>query len=55
MSKTLSFFDRLVVFLTGLLLLAAGLVPVAYYWEIPYVSEYLLSLIHISEPTRRTQ
>ena len=41
MSKTLSFFDRLVVFLTGLLLLAAGLVPVAYYWEIPYVSEYL--------------
>ena len=41
MSKTLSFFDRLVVFLVGLLMLVAGLIPVAYYWEIPYVSEYL--------------
>ena len=43
MSKTLSFFDRLIVFLTGLVLLLAGLVPMAYYWDIPYV----LSLIHI--------
>lgn len=41
MSKTLSFFDRLIVFLTGLVLLLAGLVPMAYYWDIPYVSEFL--------------
>lgn len=41
MSKTLSFFDRLIVFLTGLALLVAGLIPMAYYWDIPYVSDFL--------------
>lgn len=41
MSKTLAFFDRLLVFLLGLILLVAGLVPAAYFWDIPYVSEWL--------------
>lgn len=41
MTKTLAFFDRLLVFLLGLALLLAGLVPAALYWDIPYVSEFL--------------
>lgn len=44
MTKTLSFFDRLIVFLLGLLLIAAGLIPVAEYWDIPYLvdaAEYI--------------
>lgn len=41
MSKTLAFFDRFVVFLLGLLLLLAGLLPAAMYWDIPYVSDYV--------------
>ena len=41
MSKTLAFFDRLIVFLLGLLLLAAGLAPAAMYWDIPYVSDFV--------------
>lgn len=41
MSKTLAFFDRFIVFLIGLLLLLAGLLPAAMYWDIPYVSEYV--------------
>lgn len=39
MTKTLSFFNRLVTFLLGLLLVAAALVPIAEYWEIPYLSD----------------
>lgn len=39
MTKTLSFFDRLIVFLLGLLLIAAGLFPVAEYWDIPYLTD----------------
>ena len=41
MTKGLSFLDRLVVFLFGLLLIVAGFVPVALYWDIPYVSEWI--------------
>ena len=44
MTKTLSFFDRLIVFLLGLLLIVAGLIPVAEYWDIPYLvdaAEYI--------------
>lgn len=41
MTKGLAFFDRLITFLTGLLLLLAGLLPAAYYWDIPYVSDWL--------------
>ena len=41
MTKGLSFFDRLVVFLFGLLLIVAGFVPVALYWDIPYVSDWI--------------
>ena len=37
MTKTLSFFNRLVVFLLGLLLILAGLFPIAEYWQIPYL------------------
>lgn len=37
MTKTLSFFNRLVLFLLSLLLIAAGLFPVAEYWQIPYL------------------
>lgn len=44
MSQGLAIFDRFVVFLVGLLLLLAGLVPAALYWDIPYVSEWLGSL-----------
>lgn len=39
MTKTLSFFNRLVTFLLGLLFIAAALVPIAEYWEIPYLSD----------------
>ena len=42
MTKGLAFFDRLIIFLLGLVLIAGGLIPVALFWEIPY-----LSLIHI--------
>ena len=38
MTKTLAFFDRLLVFLVGLALFLAGLVPVALRWNIPYAS-----------------
>lgn len=41
MTKGLAFTDRLVVFLCGLLLLVAGLVPAALYWDIPYASDWL--------------
>lgn len=41
MTKTLAFFDRLLVFLLGLVLLLAGLVPAALYWNIPYVSDFV--------------
>lgn len=44
MTKTLNFFNRLIVFVVALLLIAAGLIPVAEYWEIPYLidaAEYL--------------
>lgn len=41
MTRTLAFFDRLIIFLLGVLLLVGGLVPAALYWEIPYVSEYV--------------
>lgn len=41
MTSTLAFFDRLITFLAGLLLLLAGLVPAALYWDIPYVSDWL--------------
>lgn len=41
MSKTLAFFDRLITFLIGLLLLLAGLIPAALFWDIPYVTDYL--------------
>ena len=39
MTKTLSFFNRLAVFLLGLLLILAGLFPIAEYWQIPYLVE----------------
>ena len=38
MTKTLSFFNRLVTFLLGLLMVVVALFPIAEYW---------LSLIHI--------
>ncbi|AQQ14355.1 hypothetical protein CGLAU_01840 [Corynebacterium glaucum] len=41
MTKTLAFFDRLIVFVLGLALLLAGLLPAALYWDIPYVSDFL--------------
>lgn len=41
MTRTLAFFDRLIIFLLGLLLLVGGLIPAALYWDIPYVSEYV--------------
>lgn len=44
MTPALSFLDRIAVFLTGLLLIAAGLVPAALYWRVPWVSERLLAL-----------
>ena len=39
MTKTLGFFDRLIICLLGLLLIAAGLIPIAEYWDIPYLSD----------------
>ncbi|WP_342318997.1 hypothetical protein [Corynebacterium mayonis] len=41
MTRALAVFDRFIVFIFGLLLLAGGLIPAAYYWEIPYVSHFL--------------
>lgn len=41
MTKGLAFFDRLITFLIGLVLLLAGLLPAALYWDIPYVSDWL--------------
>lgn len=41
MTKGLAFFDRLITFLIGLILLLAGLIPAALYWDIPYVSEWI--------------
>ena len=41
MTRRLAFFDRLIIFLLGLVLLAGGLVPAALYWDIPYVSEFV--------------
>lgn len=41
MTRTLAFFDRLIIFLLGVLLLLGGLIPAALYWDIPYVSEYV--------------
>ena len=39
MTKTLSFFNRLAVFLLGLLLILAGLFPIAASWHTPYLVE----------------
>lgn len=39
MTHTLAFFDRLIVFLLGLLMLLGGLIPAALYWDIPYLSD----------------
>lgn len=44
MTKTLSFFNRLVTFLLGLLLIAAALVPIAEYWDIPYLSDAVVQI-----------
>ena len=44
MTKTLAFFDRLLVFVVGLLLLLAGLVPAALRWDIPYASDVVKRL-----------
>ena len=44
MTPALSLLDRIAVFLTGLVLIAAGLVPVALYWRVPWVSERLLAV-----------
>lgn len=41
MTRTLAFFDRLIIFLLGLLLLLGGLIPAALYWDIPYVSDFV--------------
>lgn len=38
MTRALATLNRLVVFLTGLALVVAGLVPAALYWDVPYVS-----------------
>ncbi|WP_291313234.1 hypothetical protein [Corynebacterium sp. UBA2622] len=43
MTFALSALDRIVVLLTGLLLIAAGVIPVALYWRVPWLSEALLS------------
>ena len=40
MTKTLAFFDRLLVFILGILLLCFGFIPLTYFWDIPYVSEW---------------
>lgn len=39
MTKTMSFFNRLITFLLALLLILAALLPIAEYWEIPYLSD----------------
>lgn len=44
MTKTLGFFDRLITFLLGLLLICVGLVPIAEYWDIPYLSDWVEDL-----------
>lgn len=44
MTTRQSFFDRLAVFLTGLLLLLAGLAPAGLYFTVPYASDWLGSL-----------
>ena len=44
MTKVLAFFDRLIIFLLGLVLVAGGLVPVGLYWEIPYLSPFVRTL-----------
>nr|VDG62304.1 Uncharacterised protein [Streptococcus thermophilus] len=41
MTRTLAFFDRLIIFLLGLLLLLGGLIPAALYWNIPYISDFV--------------
>lgn len=41
MTKTLSFFNRLTTFLLGLLLVFVGLFPIAEYWDIPYLSDFI--------------
>lgn len=41
MTKTLSFFNRLVTLLLGLLLIFAALFPIAEFWEIPYLSDFI--------------
>ncbi len=44
MTKGLAFFDRLIIFLLGLVLIAGGLIPVALFWEIPYLSPFVREL-----------
>lgn len=44
MTKTLSAIDRVLVFLLGALLIAAGLIPVLLYWNVPYASAYVARL-----------
>lgn len=44
MSTATSGFNRALVFLAGLVLIAAGLVPAALYWPIPWVSEQVSRL-----------
>lgn len=44
MTRKLSFFDRLAVFLAGLILVFIGLIPVGLYFDIPVVSEWMRSL-----------
>ncbi|WP_018297789.1 hypothetical protein [Corynebacterium lubricantis] len=44
MTHKLSFFDRLAALIAGLLLVVGGLIPVGFYFEIPYVSPWLRSL-----------
>lgn len=40
MTKTLAFFDRLLVFILGAAFLCLGFIPLTYFWDIPYVSEW---------------
>ncbi|MHA2788039.1 hypothetical protein ACXZ66_02675 [Corynebacterium sp. S7] len=44
MTHTLSFFDRLVTLIAGAILVAAGLVPIGLYFDIPYLSPWLHSI-----------
>lgn len=39
MTKTMSFFNRLITFLVAVLCILLALVPIAEYWEIPYLSD----------------